>query len=553
MHQVPPLPRTILLALSLLSACAAAGAAPQADAPPPGVASAYLTARFASGQGDNDFAANQYLRALEGDPTNLELRQQAFITALLSGKPQAVSLAPMMVDDQAAIMLLAGIDAKAGRWEQAETRISGLPRQGIAQILQPLLTAWVQAGQGRTDVALATLQSAPDSQRLKALYALHGAMIADLGKKPAEATRLYRAAVSDFGGTDYQLARHVASWQARQGRMDDARQTLAALATAAPEFAIAIPALTERIAEPAITSAAQGMAETYLTLAAALRGQERAAFSLVLAQLALDLDPDNAALRLLIADLHESRAKPELALAQLNAIPANDPLIPLILLRQASLADRLGNGETALKLLDQIAQAAPDRPEVPTMQGDLLRQKKKFPEAVAAYDRAISLLPQPAVRAHWPLYYNRGIALDRAKQWTKAEADLLLALKLQPEQPFVMNYLGYSWTEQGRNLARARDMIERAVALRPNDGEIIDSLGWVLFRQGDVRGATKYLERAVEMMSEDPTINGHLGDIYWAAGRKREAGFQWRRALNLKPDPDEIPTLQAKLRDAAGH
>ncbi len=552
MHHVPSLSRSILLALSLLSACAAAGASSPADAPPPGAASAYLTARFAAGQGDNDFAASQYLRALEGDPTNIELRQQAFITALLAGKPQAVELAPMMADDQAAIMLLAGIDAKAGRWEQAETRINSLPRQGIAQILHPLLIAWIQAGQGRTDVALATLQSAPDAQRLKALYALHGAMIADLAKKPAEATRLYRAAIADFGGTDYQLARHVASWQARQGRLDDARKTLAALAAAAPEFAIALPAVIERIAAPAITSPIQGMAETYLTLAAALRGQERAAFSLVLTQLALDLDPDNASLRLLIADLHESRAKPDLALAQLNAIPANDPLIPLILLRQAGLADRLGNSETALKLLDQIAEAAPDRPEIPTMQGDLLRQKRKFPEAVAAYDRAIALLPQPPVLAHWPLYYNRGIAHDRAKQWTKAEADLLLALKLQPEQPFVMNYLGYSWTEQGRNLARAREMIERAVALRPNDGEIVDSLGWVLFRQGDVRGATKYLERAVEMMPEDPTINGHLGDIYWAGGRKREAGFQWRRALNLKPDADEIPTLQSKLRDAAG-
>ena len=115
-----------------------------------------------------------------------------------------------------------------------------------------------------------------------------------------------------------------------------------------------------------------------------------------------------------------------------------------------------------------------------------------------------------------------------------------------------MNDLGYSWTEQNRNLARAREMIERAVALRPNDGEIVDSLGWVLFRQGDVRGATKYLERAVEMLPEDPTINGHLGDIYWAGGRKREAGFQWRRALNLKPDAEDIPILQAKLRDAAG-
>jgi tetratricopeptide (TPR) repeat protein len=538
--------------LSLLSACAASGPASPAGGPAPGLAAAYLTARFASGQGDNDFAADQYLRALEGDPANVELRQQAFITALLAGKPQAAQLAPMMADDQAAILLLAGVDAKAGRWEQAETRIAGLPRQGLAQILQPLLVAWTQAGEGRFDVALAALAAAPDAQRLKALYELHGAMIADLGKKTAEATRLYRAAVVDYGGTDFQLARQVASWQARQGRIDEARQTLEGLAEAAPEFAIAIPALIAKSANPVVMSATDGMAETYLTLAAALRGQERSAFSLILVQLALDLRPDHAGARLLGADLQEGRNKPELAVAMLAGVSAGDPLVALVRLRQAALADKLGRGEEALRLLDQIAQAAPNRPEVPTMQGDLLRQKKKFAEAIAAYDRALAMLPQPPVRAHWPLYYNRGIALDRAKQWNKAEADLLLALKLQPEQPFVMNYLGYSWTEQGRNLGRAREMIERAVALRPNDGEIMDSLGWVLFRQGDVRGATKYLERAVEMMPEDATINGHLGDIYWAGGRKREAGFQWRRALTLKPDPDDIPAFQAKLRDAAG-
>lgn len=553
MHHLPSRPRSILLALSLLSACAASGATRSDAWPPPGVSAAYLTARFASGQGDNDFAADQYLRALEGDPANTELRQQAFITALLGGKPQAAKLAPMMVDDQAAILLLAGIDARAGRWEQAETRIAGLPRIGLAQILQPLLIAWTQAGEGRTDVALATLAGAPDAPRLKALYALHGAMIADLGKRTADANRLYRSAVTDYGGTDYQLARHVASWQARQGRLDDARQTLGTLAEAAPEFAIAIPALLAKAVEPVETSAVDGLAETYLTLAAALRGQERAAFSLILVQLALDLKPDHAGARILAADLHEGRGKPDIALAALAGVNAQDPLAALVRIRQAALADKLGNGDEALRLLDQIAQATPNRPEVPTMQGDLLRQKKKYPEAIAAYDRALAMLPQPPVRAHWPLYYNRGIALDRAKQWAKAEADLLLALQLQPEQPFVMNYLGYSWTEQGRNLGKAREMIERAVVLRPNDGEIIDSLGWVLFRQGDVRGATKYLEHAVEIMPEDATINGHLGDIYWAGGRKREAGFQWRRALTLKPDPDEIPVFQAKLRDATGN
>jgi Flp pilus assembly protein TadD len=173
----------------------------------------------------------------------------------------------------------------------------------------------------------------------------------------------------------------------------------------------------------------------------------------------------------------------------------------------------------------------------------------RFSDAVSAYDRAIARIPHPG-QNDWPLFYDRGIALERSKQWPKAEADFEFALQLAPDQPYVLNYLGYSWAEQGRNLSRAHQMIERALQLRPNDGSIIDSLGWVQLRQGETSNAVQQLEHAVELDPEDSTINGHLGDAYWAAGRKLEAEFQWRRALTLNPDPAEIPSLQSKLHEA---
>jgi Flp pilus assembly protein TadD len=182
------------------------------------------------------------------------------------------------------------------------------------------------------------------------------------------------------------------------------------------------------------------------------------------------------------------------------------------------------------------------------MEGDILRAKGRFADAAAAYDRAVNLVPQPT-RLNWPLFYDRGIALERSHNWARAEADFEKALELSPEQPFVLNYLGYSWAEQGRNLAKARQMVERALQERPNDGAIVDSLGWVMLKQGDVAGAIKNLEHAVELEPEDATINGHLGDAYAAAGRKLEAQYQWRLALSFKPEPDEVPKLQAKLRD----
>ena len=149
---------------------------------------------------------------------------------------------------------------------------------------------------------------------------------------------------------------------------------------------------------------------------------------------------------------------------------------------------------------------------------------------------------------YWPLLYSRGICLERIKQWPRAEADFKLALRLKPDQPDVLNYLGYTWVDAGVNLEAGRAMLERAVSLRPRDGAIVDSLGWALYRLGDYSGAVQHLERAVELKADDPTINDHLGDAYWQVGRVAEAVFQWRRAQAMNPEPEQIEPLKEKLR-----
>ena len=556
MQYFPSLRRFVVLAVSLLSACAATdpashaetGGAANAPMPVTGVASAFLNGRFAASQNDLDYAANEFLRALAADPGNPDLLQQAFVTTLLAGRPEALRLARLQPQNQAAQLLMADDEAANGNWDQAETRYAALPKQGLTQVLQPLLVAWAQQGAGRTDEALATLHPYIEGSRFRGIYALHGALIADLAKRSAEAARLYRLAQADLGTPNLQLARDVASWQSRQGYPADAAQTLSALADSDPEFAIALPALQAAVGTVQIRRPTDGIAEAYLALAAALTTQDASDFSVVLVQLALDLRPDLTAARVLAADVMDDHKDPASALRLLGPIPADDPLASVAQMRRASLLDQQGNSEQALHLLDQVAHAYPDRPEPLVMQGDILRGERHFAEAVTAYDKAVALDAHP-IRADWTLYYSRGIALERAHSWPRAEADFLKALDLSPNQPFVLNYLGYSWTEQGRNLPRARKMIEQAMDLRPNDGAIVDSYGWVQLRQGDVAGAVKSLERAVELEPEDSTINGHLGDAYAAAGRKLEAQYQWRLALNLKPEPDDVPKLQAKLRE----
>jgi tetratricopeptide (TPR) repeat protein len=550
--------RSIILAVSLLSGCAAGNAKPDISAdgapPPPhaavaGNAAAYLTGRFAAMENDLPYAAKQLGALLAKEPDNPELRQQAFMSSLLAGQPDAVRLAALQpADNQAAVLLLANADVKAGRWAEAVKRFSSLQHQGMMQVLQPMLIAWAQEGQGNSEAALATLQPLVEGQRFRAAYAQHAALIADLANRTTDAGRLYRLAQTEYGSINLQFGRQLASWQARAGNKADAAKTLAQAVENSPDIAIALPALQAAVAQKQVRSAADGIAEAYVALAAALRAQESSELSVVLLDLALDVRPDMTAARLLLADIYDSRGHANAALAVLAPVAPNDPLDALVRLRQAALTDRAGHSAAALDLLAQIARDYPTRPDPVALQGDVLRVQRRFPEAVKAYDKAITLVGTP-VPANWLLFYDRGVALERSHQWPRAEADFLKALELSPDQPIVLNYLGYSWAQQGHNLARARQMIERAAEQRPNDGAILDSLGWVVLRQGNVPGAVKFLERAVELDSEDAEINGHLGDAYWAAGRKDEAQVQWRRALNLNPDPEEAARLRAKLHD----
>ena len=552
--------RAVLLALSLLSGCAAAGpgqrtplaVGQQRSLEPsirPGDAGAYLTGLAAGRRGDLGIAAESFLSVLAHEPGNAEVRQQAFLACLLVGRPEALTLAQRQSNNPLAALLLGGREIKRGEWAAAEKRFAGLPPQGMTQILKPLLLAWAQAGAGRTDQALATLKPATTSDRFRAIYLFHSALIADLGQRDPEATRLYAEASAAFPTPNLAVTRAAASWAARHGDNEAARKMLDALAASSPDFAIVLTGLKKHVAEPVVRSAADGVAEAHVALAASLQGQDTAEPAALLLRLALDMRPDLTGAKLLSAEVDEQARRPNVALATLQTINTDDPLQPLAELRRAVLLQRVGRADEALTVLGRLATAAPDRPEPWLVRGGILRGQHRYAEAAGAYGEGIGRVPNPG-SGHWAMFFERGIALERAGKWQDAEADFNHALTLAPEQPSVMNYLGYSWTEQGRNLPRARQLIERAAVLRPNDGAILDSLGWIMLRQGDTQDAVRNLERAVELEPEDATINGHLGDAYLAAQRRLEATFQWRRALTLNPDADESSRIAGRLRES---
>jgi tetratricopeptide (TPR) repeat protein len=546
-----------LLTLSLLSACAAADplasgspAAQPGHYVPSGVFGDFLEGRFASSQSDPNSATNAFLKALSANPGDPELLQLAFIASVMSGRSEAVQLAHQLPDNPVAQLLLADQDARSGNWAAAEQRFQALPRQGLTQLLQPLLVAWAQAGAGKTDAALATLQPFVAGQRFRGIFALHAAMIADLGGKQPEAAQLYATAQAEMPQMNLRLAQILASWQARTGHPAAAQRTLAALADGSPDMTIAVPALEATSATRPVARATEGMAEAYLALGGALRAQDSHEYAMLMLRLALDLRPGLTAAQLLAADLLSNDQHPEAAMQLLASVPNNDPLSAVIRMRRIDILVQTGRTDDAIRALDRVAADYPDSPLPPIQRGDILRSKERYPEAIAAYTTGIAKIRQPGVE-DWPVFYDRGIAYEQSHQWHKAEADFRHALQLAPDQPYVLNYLGYSWADMGEHLAEAQQMIQKAAERRPNDGAITDSLGWVMLREGNVGDSVQLLERAVELEPEDATINGHLGDAYAAAGRTLEAHYQWRRALTLNPGPEDTAKLEAKLQTPA--
>jgi tetratricopeptide (TPR) repeat protein len=269
---------------------------------------------------------------------------------------------------------------------------------------------------------------------------------------------------------------------------------------------------------------------------------------LLYVQLALHLKPDFASAQLLLAEVEQRWGRLDDAVATLMTVDQRADISGTADRLAMSIADKAGEAEAGLKIGQAAVKAHPEDIDLGLTYADLLRQKSHYTEAIAAYDAALSHVSQTSNRRGLALYH-RGIAYQQAHQWPRAETDLLAALQLRPDDPGLLNYLAFSWADQGINLDRARTMLERAVQLVPDDGAIVDSLGWVMFRSGDFADAVTQLQHAVSLDIGDPVINDHLGDAYWRVGRLIEARSQWEKAARLSDDKALIEQIRVKLRD----
>jgi tetratricopeptide (TPR) repeat protein len=515
----------------------------------------YLAGRFARRERDLGQAASFLLQALADDPDNLDLRSQAFGALVVSGRiDEAIALANDIVATDPAAPLpgltLALAAFKAGDIAGARERLSMLSSTGYNAILVPLIEAWLMVAENDTAAALGILGSMSSGGGFQAFRSFHEGLIQDLAGKGAEAEAAFRGALGAQPGA-FRVVQALGGLLERAGRAEDARLVYADYASVSLDSPWVDDGLARLDAKgppppPLVTSPVEGTAELLFGLANALQSEDDGESALGYARFAEYLRPDGDATALLLGDVFEFQGRAEEAIAAYGRVSPASPLSWTARLRSAVNMDALDRTDEAIASLEAMAKERPQRSDPWITVGDIRRGHESWSEAVLAYDRAIERVPTPESR-HWRLFYARGIALERSNEWPRAEADFLKALELEPDQPYVLNYLGYSWVDKGLRLGEALDMIESAVDQRPNDGFIVDSLGWAHYRLGDYREAVRHLERAVELQPDDPTINDHLGDAFWQVGRHAEARFQWRRALSLEPDQDLAALIRAKL------
>ncbi|UVK54021.1 tetratricopeptide repeat protein [Mesorhizobium sp. AR02] len=522
---------------------------------------AYLAARIAEGDNDLDSAIAYYKQALAFDPSDTGLQQSLMLSLIAQGRfDESLVYADKLKEvpdvERFSRLALAVDSFHKKDFTKAQYWLKLSLESDLDRLISGVMSGWAEQGAGQASDAMASIDKLQGPDWFGLFKSFHRALIADASNMPEKAEAIYAATLQDTtaGGaapeTWMRNAQAYASFLARKGDKAKAISVLDQAEAFSPGK-LEIVALRDRIAKgdkiaPFVSGPSDGASEILLDLATALNRGGGEPFVRLYLQYALALRPDSDAALVQLAAVAEQLKDGEGAIALYRRIPDSSPLKELSDLQLGlNLAD-LDRHDEAITHLKAFVDAHPNDMRGYLALGGVYSSKDDFRSAANLYDKAVEVLKTPTA-ANWNIFYQRGIAYERLKEWPNAEPNFRRALELQPDQPQVLNYLGYSWVDMNTNLKEGLAMIQKAVDLRPSDGYIVDSLGWAYFRLGRFDDAVREMERAVSLKPEDPVLNDHLGDAYWRVGRKLEATFQWNQARDLKPDPDVLATLQQKL------
>lgn len=516
----------------------------------------FLAGQAALRDGKSKEAATYFgTAAVLGDDPGV-LGERSFTALLLAGEiTRAAAVAPTEADATEAVkrlgVLTRVVESLAnGKGKDAQLLLIsqplGFPHQQAAALLAP----WAAAAAGDSEGAI--VQPTLRSDKLVQYFGQQGqARLFERAKRYDEAETDYKALVSNAATASIFTLDYGAFLERRKRHADALALYDNALRTAPNDTGLlrARARAAAKGAPPTLPTLRQGAAEGLVACAATFAGERQTQFALAYLRLALRLDPARDEAWVLVGDLLNQSEDPKGAIEAYAHVPPGSPHYASAQSKTAWAWNDMGDKTKALEVAKAASVAAPNDRDASVALADLLRAGGQWNESVAVLDPIIA---REDATPDWRLLYLRAVALEQAKRWPEAERDLKAALKANPDEPELLNFLGYTWIDRNENLAEALGMVQKAVAARPQSGAMLDSLGWAYYRLGDYKTAVEKLEAAVEMEPGDPDVNGHLGDAYWKVGRKTEAEFQWRRVLTLEPDDKQKAEAEAKLKNGLG-
>lgn len=500
---------------------------------------------------DLDFStAVRYLRqALKEDPDNRSLQTEMFALLSLEGRiddayPYALKELKATPDSLLASLVVVTYHISRNDFAAAQKQMDAYPLKEDNAFLHPLLEMWIHAGRDDRKKALASLEQL-NKKGLETLYRFHSALLHDMWDENEKANEQYEALLAEPGGLSLRAAQAYGNFLLRQGEMKKFQALVQAYRKGAKSYPLldetfftAGAAQAGKKVPKSVASPKAGLAEAFFDISGSLADKGNPEISLFFTRFSLILDPSLSLARVLLGEIYEKQERYDEALKLYGEEKENSETYFASRVRMGIIYAKKGDLKRAEKQLRSLAEKRPELAFPWTELGDIFLSNQKFPQAIDAYSEAINRISVPS-RVNWSLFYSRGAAYERNKQWDLAEQDLLQALVLSPDQPLTLNYLGYSWIERGKNIVKAKEMLERAAFLAPREGFIVDSLGWTYYLLKDYPNAVAVLESAVALDPGSGVINDHLGDAYWRIGRKREARFQWSKALSVKDDFSE--------------
>lgn len=523
------------------------------ETPPPTLSGSFLSGQFAQNRSDWESASNYFAKILDSEPAESDIQRRLMALQMGSGHyDQAIAMATKISkseskDKALANLLLSLSTFKAGKFNESLQIISSYQTDALGVAILPLLKTWAEAGQGTTNIA-----QLKDSPSL-----VYQAVLVSAYTKNKEALAQLAKAY-DFTKTPTPVSRleDIALIFAHFEETEEAKSIYTALKSGVSDRADfydtqiknidnnTLPPLPKQLTNPQA-----GLSDAVFDMAQILsRGYPDSAR--LFAHMSLYLNADNAASYELLAQIASDNKLYSEATEYLSRIDTSDNADRKIQIERqiAQLQVLAGHPEEGIRILEELIEVEKNV-EAQIQIGDIYRSQDDFKSALKAYNKAYGFLGNTITAKYWDLSFARGITNERLKNWAEAEKDLQTALLFEPDQPYVLNYLGYSWADQGINLDKAAEMIEKAVRLKPDDGAIVDSLGWIYFRMGQYDKAVATLEKAIQLAPTEPELNDHLGDAYWNVGRKSEARFQWKRAASFTTDADLISKIQTKIDD----